>query len=125
MSFMVLSSIVIPYSAHTCMISEQTNIQFMSMQDECNMYAVNSHQNNVPEINKSSCCLVDNGLIDIDIELVFSNLNSFLAFTPSERFTFKLPQQLKLKQKKKFFMLLIIGKGFQSGLCSNLSFASF
>lgn len=88
MSFTVLSSMAIPYSAHTCLVSQQTHIQFMGLEDDCDT-PIHDNQTNYPTVKKSKCCLVNNGLIDVDLELVFSSLNTFIAFTPVQIKTFK------------------------------------
>jgi len=107
MSFMILSSIVIPYSKHQCIENNQTNIQILGMQDHCggNNSMVHS-QNNTPILHKTACCLVDNGLIDIDVELIFSNLNSDITHHVIKTYIVNLlPKQVKLSpQKPRFFI---------------------
>lgn len=98
MAFVLMASIAIPYSAQTCLMSSQTNIQLLSKSEKC----CKSEKQiilNETQLNKASCCIIDNGVLEIDVELVFSSLNSFIPYLPTQLFQFESRNDLIIPTK--------------------------
>lgn len=93
MVFVIMASIAIPYSARTCLMESETNISFISQNDTC---CIDKKQVKVKEatIEKPSCCIFENGFIDIDVALVASSLNTFIPYLPTEIFQFESRNEL-------------------------------
>lgn len=76
---MLLASLSIPYSTMTCLISNETNLSVMVQQDNCMSNAI-SKANSQRTFRKEACCLFNNGIVDVAVELIHSNWHSIAAF---------------------------------------------
>ena len=80
-AFVLISSIAIPYSAVTCNISNESSWSVLFSDSHCND-GCTENKNSLLSFDKPACCLFDNGLIDIDTELVSHNVKTFVSFIP-------------------------------------------
>ncbi|MEZ4979076.1 MAG: hypothetical protein R2772_07240 [Chitinophagales bacterium] len=76
---MLLASIAIPYTAHTCYISNQKDISVLSFKDKCHADPLDSCHSKQAHFDKKSCCGIEKGLIDFKTELYPSLAKSFVA----------------------------------------------
>lgn len=76
---MLLASIAIPYTAHTCYISNQKDISVLSLKDTCHSNPLDSCHANKLHFDKRACCGIEKGLIDFSTELYPSLAKSFVA----------------------------------------------
>lgn len=76
---MLLASIAIPYTAHTCYISNQKDISVLSLKDTCHSNPLDSCHDNKLHFDKRACCGIEKGLIDFSTELYPSLAKNFIA----------------------------------------------
>lgn len=122
MAFVIMASIAIPYSARTCSMDSEVNISFITQNDTC---CIDKKELSVREayIEKPSCCVFDNGLIDIDVELVSSSLNTFIPYLPTQILNFELRKEI-VNSTQTFPLIVALNSSFppirimqQSFLC--------
>jgi hypothetical protein len=101
---MLLASISIPYSTMTCLISNETNLSLMVQQENCSP-GEDKFKSSIPSLQKDACCLFSNGLIESDVELIHSNLQTLTAYIAPKEFAlvhnlavFNIEQTLNLDQ---------------------------
>ncbi len=76
--FMLLASMAIPYQAMTCEVSNVKSYAFMNSDFDCEDLGETVSCKETA-IEKSNCCLFDDGLIETNAELVHSSINDFQA----------------------------------------------
>lgn len=66
----------IPYLIHTCAISKESDYHFFVLErnDEACCFSACSNNDNVPVLIKDSCCIIDAGVIQTNIEAVSSEV---------------------------------------------------
>lgn len=107
-AFVLLSSIAVPYSAITCTVSNESTWSILVNDSHCDD-GCTKNKKATTSIDKPACCLFDNGLIDIDTELVSRNVKTFVSFIPV-RFIAKLallPVTPKIKFERTSFVQAI------------------
>ena len=107
-AFVLLSSIAVPYSAVTCNVSNESSWSVLIGDSHCNDKCTENNNSSI-SFDKPACCLFDNGLIDIDTELVSHNVKTFASFIPLQvkGSLARYPVTFKIKFERKIFVQAI------------------
>jgi hypothetical protein len=118
--FVLLSSIAVPYSAMTCLISDQTSWSILIEDQHCSDQS-KKDSNSSESFEKSACCLFNNGIVDIDSELVLNDVKTFVSYIPTVVF-FEYVKSIKVDSLQVKYTFLT---HFQDQVPKRIAYQSF